>query len=76
MLKKNKFSELFAYKIVCRGTSGHLELLSLDGKVIYGSDDFTTEFYQIDISTFSQGGYYMRLIADGEVLARQKIVIN
>jgi hypothetical protein len=54
----------------------HLELLSLDGKVIYKSDDFTTEFYKSDISTFSQGGYYIRLIADGEVIARQKIVIN
>jgi hypothetical protein len=54
----------------------HLELLSLDGKVIYKSDDFSTEFYKSDISTFSQGGYYIRLIADGEVIARQKIVIN
>ena len=54
----------------------HLELLSLDGKVIYRSTDFTTEFYKSDISTFSQGGYYIRLIADGEVIARQKIVIN
>ena len=54
----------------------HLELLSLDGKVIYRSTDFTTEFYKSDISTLSQGGYYIRLIADGEVIARQKIVIN
>ena len=54
----------------------HIELLSLDGKVIYQSDDFTTEFYQSDISTFSQGGYFVRLIADGEVIARQKIVFN
>lgn len=54
----------------------HLELLSLDGKVIYKSDDFTTEFYKSDISTFSHGGYYIRLIADGEVIARQKIVFN
>jgi hypothetical protein len=54
----------------------HIELLSLDGKVIYKSDDFSTEFYKSDISTFSQGGYYIRLIADGEVIARQKIVIN
>ena len=54
----------------------HLELLSLDGKVVYKSDDFSTEFYKSDISTFSQGGYYIRLIADGEVIAQQKIVIN
>jgi hypothetical protein len=54
----------------------HFELLSLDGKVIYESADFTTEFYQSDLSTFSQGGYYLRLIADGEIIARQKIVIN
>jgi len=54
----------------------HFELLSLDGKVIYQSDDFTTEFYQSDISNFSQGGYYIRLLADGEIIARQKIVIN
>ena len=54
----------------------HFELLSLEGKVIYQSDDFTTEFYQSDISTFSQGGYFVRLIADGEVIARQKIVFN
>jgi hypothetical protein len=54
----------------------HLELLSLDGKVVFKSDDFITEFYKSDISTFSQGGYYIRLIADGEVIAQQKIVIN
>ena len=54
----------------------HFELLSMDGKVIYKSDDFTTEFYQSDISNFSQGGYYIQLIADGELIARQKIVFN
>lgn len=54
----------------------HFELLSMDGKVIYQSDDFTTEFYQSGISNFSQGGYYIQLIADGELIARQKIVFN
>ena len=54
----------------------HFELFSMDGKVIYQSDDFTTEFYQSGISNFSQGGYYIQLIADGELIARQKIIFN
>ncbi len=54
----------------------HLELLSLDGKVIYKSDDFTTEFYQLQQVNFAQGTYYIQLLEGATMLGRQKIVFN
>jgi glucose/arabinose dehydrogenase len=54
----------------------HLELLSLDGKVIYKSDDFTTEFYQLQQVNFAQGAYYIQLLEGATMLGRQKIVFN
>jgi hypothetical protein len=54
----------------------HLELLGLDGKVIYKSDDFTTEFYQLQQVNFAQGAYYIQLLEGATMLGRQKIVFN
>jgi glucose/arabinose dehydrogenase len=54
----------------------HLELLSLDGKVIYKSDDFSTEFYQLQQVNFAQGAYYIQLLEGATMLGRQKIVFN
>ena len=56
--------------------SRYFELVSLDGKIVYESNEFMSEFYTSDISNISQGGYYLRLISGGDLIARQKIIIN
>jgi hypothetical protein len=54
----------------------HIELLSLDGKLVYRSEDFTTEFYQLQSLNFAQGAYYIQILEGAKMLGRQKIIFN
>jgi hypothetical protein len=54
----------------------HIELLSLDGKLVYRSEDFTTEFYQLQSLNFAQGAYYIQILEAAKMLGRQKIIFN
>jgi len=54
----------------------HFELLTLDGKLLYRSVNFNTEFYQSEALNYPQGCYYIQLLSNGATLARQQLILN
>lgn len=54
----------------------YFELLTLDGKLLYRSANFNTEFYQSETLNYPQGCYYIQLLTNGTILARQQLILN
>jgi len=54
----------------------YFELLTLDGKLLYRSANFNTEFYQSETLNYPQGCYYIQLLTNGAILARQQLILN
>ena len=54
----------------------YFELLTLDGKLLYRSANFNTEFYQSEALNYPQGCYYIQLLTNGAILARQQLILN
>jgi hypothetical protein len=54
----------------------YFELLTLDGKLLYRSANFNTEFYKSETLNYPQGCYYIQLLTNGAILARQQLILN
>ena len=54
----------------------YFELLTLDGKLLYRSANFNTEFYKSEALNYPQGCYYIQLLTNGAILARQQLILN
>ncbi len=54
----------------------YFELLTLDGKLLYKSANFNTEFYKSETLNYPQGCYYIQLLTNGAILARQQLILN
>jgi hypothetical protein len=54
----------------------YFELLTLDGKLLYRSANFNTEFYQSETLNYPQGCYYIQLLTNRAILARQQLILN
>jgi Secretion system C-terminal sorting domain len=54
----------------------YFELLTLDGKLLYRSANFNTEFYKSEALNYPQGCYYIQLLSNGAILARQQLILN